>query len=106
MVSADVVRNSDERVRKEIEVLYKQTAFVSRKLREAQKDLKGQTLTIEYDNGGGQKGIRENPAFTAYEKLLNTYTRALTKLTELIGEKQVEDLPSIDSFRNKIRLVK
>lgn len=79
---------------------------MSRKLREAQKDLKGQTLTIEYDNGGGQKGIRENPAFTAYEKLLNTYTRALTTLTELIGEKQVEDLPSIDSFRNKIRLVK
>ena len=34
-------------------------------------------FTVEYDNGGGQMGTRENPEWTAYEKLMKTYQATL-----------------------------
>ena len=46
--------------------------------------MKNEPLVIEYDNGGGQCGIRENPHYTAYEKLLTTYNKSLRQLTEII----------------------
>lgn len=58
--------------------------FMAAKLKEARKALAKEDLVIPYDNGGGQSGIRENPAFLAYEHLLNTYNKALRQLTEAI----------------------
>lgn len=58
--------------------------FMANKLEETRKALKKEPLIIEYDNGGGQRGIRENPHFTAYEKLLVTYNKALRQLTEIV----------------------
>jgi hypothetical protein len=58
--------------------------FMARKLKEAKKTLKKETLVIEYDNGGGQKGIRENPHYVAYERLLASYNKSLRQLTEII----------------------
>ena len=58
--------------------------FMASKLEEARKTMKDEPLIIPYDNGGGQMGIRENPHFTAYEKLMVTYNKSLRQLTEII----------------------
>lgn len=58
--------------------------FMANKLAESRKILKNEPLVIEYDNGGGQTGIRENPHYTAYEHLLTSYNKALRQLTEII----------------------
>ena len=63
-----------------------QFIFMADKLAECRKNINNEPLCVEYDNGGGQTGIRENPNFRAYEKLLSTYTKALNQLVELLED--------------------
>lgn len=58
--------------------------FMADKLKESRKAMAKEPLVIDYDNGGGQTGIRENPHFTAFEKLMATYTKSLDQLTKII----------------------
>ena len=60
------------------------TAWMKEKLEDARIAISESSVAISYDNGGGQTGIRENPHFTAYEKLINTYTRSLGELSKII----------------------
>lgn len=64
--------------------LAESVVFMAAKLKKARSILKNEPLVIEYDNGGGQCGIRENPNFTAYEHLLTSYNKALRQLTEMV----------------------
>ena len=59
--------------------------FMRRKLREARADLEGQKLVIEYDNGGGQTGVRRNPAFDAYNALLRSYNATVRSIRDITG---------------------
>lgn len=58
--------------------------FMAKKLEESRKIMVNEPLVIEYDNGGGQCGIRENPHYTAFEHLLASYNKALRQLTEIV----------------------
>ena len=59
--------------------------FMEAKLDQA-RDLIGDTsVAIEYDNGGGQTGTRENPAFKGYSSLLKSYMSAIDQLNKLTG---------------------
>lgn len=58
--------------------------FMAAKLEESREAMKNEPLVIPYDNGGGQAGIRENPHYTAFEKLMATYTRSLDQLAKII----------------------
>lgn len=58
--------------------------FMAEKLKESRKAMADEPLVIDYDNGGGQKGIRENPHYTAYEKLMASYTKSLDQLSKII----------------------
>lgn len=60
--------------------------FMASKLTEARMRIQNEPLVIEYDNGGGQKGIRENPNFVAYEHMLASYNKSLRQLTEIIDK--------------------
>lgn len=65
--------------------------FMASKLEESRKAMTNEPIVVPYDNGGGQKGIRENPHFLAYEKLLNTYNRSFEQLKKTIENgKQTE----------------
>lgn len=64
--------------------LAEQVLFMADKLKEERKKLEKEPLIIEYDNGGGQSGIRENPHYSAYEKLLSSFNRSLRQLTDII----------------------
>jgi hypothetical protein len=58
--------------------------FMAAKLEESRKAMQNEPLVVPYDNGGGQSGIRENPHFTAYEKLMATYSKSLRHLAEIV----------------------
>ena len=58
--------------------------LMSEKIKESIDEIKNEPLVIPYDNGGGQSGIRENPQFTAFEKLMASYTKSLRQLIEIV----------------------
>ncbi len=54
------------------------------KLKEARAMIKGASVVIAYDNGGGQTGIRKNPAFEAYAQLFGAFVRGMTALDAIL----------------------
>ena len=77
---------------KVIEPVVLNSAFMKVKLDEAREMIKHETITVEYDNGGGQKGIRENPVFKAYEALWKSYMLGMDKILSIIPEEQKQEL--------------
>ena len=74
------------------------------KLKEAAEQLPGEDLVVEYDNGGGQSGTRENPFFAVYARLLSAYTKTLAAL-EGVGGGQTEASP-LDDLRARLKVVR
>lgn len=64
--------------------LAESVVFMASKLEETRRSLETEPLVIPYDNGGGQTGIRENPKYAAFEKLMSTYIRSLDQLSKII----------------------
>lgn len=106
MVASKICAGVDSRIRPQATVLAEQVIFMAKKLKESKAGLRNQAIVIPYDNGGGQTGIRENPAFTAYEKLLATYTKSLTALRDVIGDNSPKELSALDEMRRKFQVVK
>lgn len=82
--------------------------WMERKLAEARKEIGKSQVAIPYDNGGGQRGIRKNPAFDGYNSLMSSYTKALKQLCEMIGTEPQpmeddSDLDEIISAAPKVR---
>lgn len=90
---------------KDTETLKKQLEVMADKLREAAEQLPGEDLVVEYDNGGGQSGIRENPFYSAYTKLLASYTKALTVFKNIGGEQHAE-ITSLEDLRLSFKMIK
>lgn len=67
---------------RDIDTLTADAAFMRIKLAETREALADQEVVMPYDNGGGQSGIRANPAFGEYEKLSASYLRTLAALDE------------------------
>lgn len=83
--------------------------FMRRKLKETRQGLEAQAVVVPYDNGGGQAGIRRNPAFDGYRDLLKSYQSALACLRQLLGidaqRVQPEEKPQseLEKMRNKYK---
>ncbi len=58
------------------------TAWMKAKLDDAMEAIKNSNIVITYDNGGGQKGIRENPLFKGYEALWKSYMLGMNKILD------------------------
>ena len=64
--------------------------WMEAKLANAREVIGKSSVAIPYDNGGGQRGIRKNPAFDGYNSLMSSYTKALKQLCEMLGVQEVE----------------
>lgn len=84
-MSNNLVNSVPEGYREHAAELCEQLEFMRLKLIEARQNMADMPTVIAYDNGGGQRGIRKNPAFDAYSQLMRTYTRTLAELRELAG---------------------
>lgn len=70
---------SDRRI-KALETIIQNTAFMKVKLDDAREKIGTSSVVIPYDNGGGQKGIRENPIFKGYESLWKSYLTGMERI--------------------------
>lgn len=60
------------------------TAWMKVKLDETREKIKTSNVVIPYDNGGGQKGLRENPLFKGYESLFKSYLSGMRQILDLL----------------------
>lgn len=81
--------------------------WMEAKLANAREVIGKSSVAIPYDNGGGQRGIRKNPAFDGYNSLMSSYTKALKQLCEMLGVQEVDggddDLDAILANTSKTR---
>lgn len=66
------------------------TAWMKAKLDDAMEAIKNSNIVIAYDNGGGQKGIRENPLFKGYEALWKSYILGMNKILDSLPPEAVQ----------------
>ena len=66
-------------------------SWMKAKLDDARTAIGEDGITVAYDNGGGQTGVRENPAFRAYEALWKTYLSGLDVLLKLLPEQAEQE---------------
>lgn len=78
---------------KKIKILHpviENTAWMKVKLDESRESVKNSKVVITYDNGGGQKGIRENPIFKGYEALWKSYMSGMNVIINSLPAEVVE----------------
>lgn len=78
-----------------IDELEKTAEFLRLEIQTARKELEGQPLSVEYDHGGGQCGVRENPAYTAFAKILKSYQSVITQLDSMTKTEQTENVVTL-----------
>ena len=61
-------------------------AYMKDKLDGARDAIKNSNVAIAYDNGGGQKGIRENPLYKGYEALWKSYLAGMKMIIDAMPE--------------------
>lgn len=61
-------------------------AYMKDKLDGARDAIKNSSVAISYDNGGGQKGIRENPLYKGYEALWKSYLAGMKMIIDAMPE--------------------
>ena len=96
----DILREYEvsEKKIKALESIIVNTAWMKVKLDDARDGAKTSNVVIPYDNGGGQKGLRENPIFKGYESLWKSYMSGMCKILECFPEEQAR--ASVDTAEN------
>lgn len=83
------------------------TSWMKVKLDSTIEAIKQSQVAIAYDNGGGQKGIRENPLFKGYEGLWRSYMAGMKEILAALPEEQAkEEEEKIEEPRNVLELVR
>jgi hypothetical protein len=86
----------DNKKIKSLDPVISNVSWMKSKLDDAREAIGEEGITVEYDNGGGQSGVRENPAFRAYEALWKTYLSGLDMLIKLlpveVPQEQISDI--------------
>ena len=94
----------DSQTMKMLEPVIDNVAWMHGKLIDAREQIKGSSVCIPYDNGGGQKGIRENPLFKGYESLFKSYMTGLKAIMDYLP-KDVKIEP-VESPKTVLQLVR
>ena len=76
------------------------------KLDEARKAIANSTIAIPYDNGGGQAGIRENPAFKGYESLFKSYMGGMKAILERLPDAKAEIAAPVEKPKSVLEMVR
>ena len=92
---------------KALEPVIENTAWIKVKLDDARSAIKTSHVVIQYDNGGGPKGIRENPLFKGYESLWKSYMLGMTKILDCLPEEQAKaEIENIEKPKTMLELVR
>ena len=84
--------NIPSQTREVLQPVMENMAWQKVKLDETREEIKDAGVVCEYNNGGGQQGIRENPIFKGYINLYKAYMTGLEKFTSYLPKDVVEEL--------------
>lgn len=89
-----VLKDADvtEYRRKSLQPIIENAAYMCVKLQDTIEVLGESDVCVPYDNGGGQKGIKENPVFKGYESLFKTYMLAMGKILDTLPEEKAAEM--------------
>ena len=99
--------NVSEQRMKALESVIENTAWMRVKLDDTRESIKGSGVAIPYNNGGGQKGIRENPLFKGYQSLWKSYMSGMETIIACLPKddgKALENAP--ESPKTVLELVR
>lgn len=83
------------------------TAWMKLKLEETRELIGNTAVAINYDNGGGQKGIRENPLYKGYSALWKSYMAGLNTIFSVLPQREAEkEAENIDTPKTVLQLVR
>lgn len=80
-----------------IEPTIDNVALMKAKLDELREQLILEQAVVEYDNGGGQKGVRENPVFKRYESFFKTYSLGMGFIFDILKDEEGDAEDKIDN---------
>lgn len=66
-------------------------SWMRAKLDDSRSLIKNSNIVVPYDNGGGQKGIRENPAFKGYEALWKAYMQGMNRILDTLPPETIQE---------------
>ena len=90
-----------------LDPILQNTAWMKVNLEEGKKYIEIGALIDEYNNGGGQRGIRENPLFKAYENLWKSYMQGMNVIISTMPETSVEvKKEEIEKPKNMLEFVR
>lgn len=85
----EIFKNLDTSKKKTVEKLIDDAAFMSVTLEETREIISRDGVIETYQNGENQKGIKKSSAVEVYDKMVNTYSRIVKQLTDLIPERVI-----------------
>lgn len=98
-----IFKDLDEDKRNTVSGLIQSAAFQAVMLTELSMIIKRDGYVEEYQNGANQKGYKKSAAVESYDKSLNTYSKIIKQLTDLLPENHDANVPgaAIMNFVNK-----
>lgn len=82
------------------------TSWMKVKLDEAREKIKTSSVVIPYDNGGNQKGIRENPLFKGYHSLFKSYMSGMNVLISFMPKMDAQEVAPVETPKTVLQLVR
>ena len=89
-----------------LEPIVENVAWMKVKLDDAREQIKKTSVAIPYDNGGGQKGIRENPLFKGYESLWKSYMSGMGHILDCLPPETQEQQPIAEKPKTVLEMVR
>ena len=89
-----------------LESIIENVSWMKVKLDEARELIKKSSVAIPYDNGGGQKGVRQNPIFSGYESLFKSYMAGMGKILECLPKDVAEQAVEVEKPKSVLELVR
>lgn len=83
----EIFKNIETTRLKLVEKLIDDAAFQSVTLEETREIIKKDGVIEEYQNGANQKGVKKSSAVEVYDKMVNTYSKIIKQLCELLPER-------------------
>ncbi len=74
-----------------LQPIIENVAWMKVKLDVTRDAIKTSNVVIPYDNGGGQKGLRENPLFKGYEALWKSYMQGMNRILDCLPPEKFEE---------------
>lgn len=82
----EIFQNIDGERKKTIEKLIEDASFMAVMLEETRLIIARDGILEAYQNGENQKGIKKSSAVEVYDKMVNTYSRVIKQLCDLIQD--------------------